>query len=445
MRGTFWFLTFIDVADFRKVGLTTCTALVMANMIGTGVFASLGFQVAALHSPFLILVLWAVGGVVALCGALSYAELAAALPRSGGEYNFLRHIYHPAIGLMGGFVSVVVGFTAPIALTAILVGKYVAAAVPNAPAMTISVGLVLALALLHAVTVRTSGNFQIAITSLKIGLILAFIALGFWKGFQQPEIFLPRGGDLALAFSAPFAMSLMWVYYSYSGWNAAVYIIGEVRNPERTVPWALLLATVMVTIMYVILNAVFLGSGPMEGFEGKKEVGEIAAANLLGEQGGRVMSGLISAGLISAISAMTWAGSRVAQMAGRDFYPLRFLARTSAGGVPHVALLLQTVIVLVMMATMTFETVLMYAQFAITMCGFLTVLGVIVLRWRQPDLPRPFRCWGYPVTPLVLLGVDLFALSYTAMANPGHAAASVCTLLAGIGLYFLVRRGKIVS
>ena len=430
---------------FRKVGLVTCTALVVANMIGTGVFASLGFQVAALNSPFLILVLWAVGGVVALCGALSYAELAAALPRSGGEYNFLRHIYHPAIGLMGGFVSVVVGFTAPIALTAMLVGKYLAAAFPGVSPMPVAIGLVLGLALLHAVTVKTSGNFQVAITSLKVGLILAFIVLGFWKGFSQPQIFLPKEGDLALAFSAPFAVSLMWVYFSYSGWNAAVYIIGEVRNPERTVPWALLLATVIVTVTYVILNAVFLGSGPMEGFAGKKEVGEIAATNLLGAQGGRIMAGLISAGLISAISAMTWAGSRVAQMVGRDFYALRFLAQTSPGGVPHVALLLQTAIVLLMMVTLTFDAVLLYAQFAITMCGFLTVLGVIVLRWRRPDLPRPFRCWGYPFTPMVLLAVDIFALSYSARANPLQAGAGIGTLLAGIGLYFFVRGGKIAK
>lgn len=417
----------------------------MANMIGTGVFASLGFQVAALPSPFLILVLWALGGVIALCGALSYAELAAALPRSGGEYNFLSQAYHPAIGLMGGFVSVAVGFTAPIALTAMLFGKYVAAAWSGVPAIPVSIAVVVALAVVHSVTVRASGNFQIVITSLKVGLILSFIGLGFWKGFQHPEAFLPSGQDLGLAFSAPFAISLMWVLYSYSGWNAASYIIGEVRNPQRTVPFALLLATVAVTVLYVVLNAVFLGSGPMQEFSGKMEVGEIAARNLLGEEGGRVMAGLISAGLISAISAMTWAGSRVAQMVGRDFYALRFLSRTSRGGIPHVALGLQTGLALIMLTTWTFETVLMYAQFAINMCGFLTVLGLIVLRWRRPDLPRPFKCFGYPLTPLVFLGLVLFTLIYSAIDQPVHAAASVGTLLVGIGLYFFVRRGRMSS
>lgn len=425
---------------FRKVGLTTCTALVMANMIGTGVFASLGFQVKELPSPFLILLVWALGGVIALCGAMCYAELAAALPRSGGEYNFLSRVYHPAIGFMGGFVSVMVGFSAPIALTAMLFGKYLGAALPGMPTGPASVVIALGLAVVHSFTVRTSGNFQVLITALKVGLICSFIALGIWKGHQPAAEFLPRAGDMGLICSGPFAVSLMFVLYSYSGWNAAAYIIGEVRHPQWTVPRALLLATALVTILYVSLNAVFLASGPMQDFAGRLEVGEIAASNLLGDTGGRIMAGLISAGLISAISAMTWAGPRVAQAVGQDFPALGFLAHTSAGGVPRRAIAFQTVIVLLLLATSTFEAILVYAQFAILACSFLTVLGVIVLRVRQPDLPRPFLCLGYPLTPLVFLGLNLFALIYTAKDKPWHAFAGCVTLAAGIGLYFLARK-----
>ncbi|MGC2576314.1 MAG: amino acid permease, partial [Terrimicrobiaceae bacterium] len=293
------------MGDFRKVGLITCTALAMANMIGTGVFTSLGFQVQALHSPFLILLVWLIGGVVAFCGALSYAELSAALPRSGGEYNFLSAIYHPAIGFMSGFVSLAVGFSAPIALSAMALGKYLAAALPGVSATSVSVVVVLLLAAMHSLTVRASGNFQVVITALKVALICAFIAMGFFLGGSL--MFAPQEGDLRLAFSGPFAISLMFVLYSYSGWNAAAYIIGEVREPQRMVPRALLLATIIVTILYVLLNAVFLASGPPGAFAGKIEVGEIAARNLLGEQGGRLMAALISGGLISSVSAMTWA------------------------------------------------------------------------------------------------------------------------------------------
>ena len=425
------------MGGFRKVGLISCTALALANMIGTGVFTSLGFQVQAIPSSFLILLVWTLGGVVAFCGALSYAELAAALPRSGGEYNFLSEIYHPAIGFMGGFVSVAVGFSAPIALSAMALGKYMAGALPGISAMWVSAAAVLLLAAAHSLTVRASGNFQVIITSLKVGLIAAFIGLGFLRGGAW--VFAPRGGDPGLIFSGPFAVSLMFVLYAYSGWNAAAYIIGEVRDPQRTVPGALLLATVIVTILYVLLNGVFLASGPMDAFAGRIEVGEIAARNLLGEQGGRIMAGLIGGCLISSISAMTWAGPRVAQAVGQDFSALRFFARTSPGGVPRLAIGVQTLVVLVMLTTSTFETVLVYAQFSILMCSFLTVLGVLILRWRRPALPRPFRCFGYPLTPIVFLSLNLFAMVYAARDRPEQASAGLATLALGIGLYFLVR------
>ena len=429
------------MGGFRKVGLITCTALALANMIGTGVFTSLGFQVPAIPSPFLILLVWALGGVVALCGALSYAELSAALPRSGGEYNFLSAIYHPAVGFMGGFVSVTVGFSAPIALSAMALGKYMTAALPGIPAAMVSVVAVVFLAAAHSLTVRASGNFQVVITTLKVGLIAAFIGLGFLLGGPLP--IAPRAGDFSLIFSGPFAVSLMFVLYSYSGWNAAAYIIGEVREPQRTVPAALLLATVIVTVLYVFLNAVFLASGPMDSFAGKIEVGEIAARSLLGEQGGRVMAALIAGGLISSISAMTWAGPRVAQAVGQDFPTLRLFARTSPGGVPRVAIGVQTLLVLLMLATSTFEAVLIYAQFSILACSFLTVLGVLVLRWRRPALPRPFRCFGYPLTPIVFLALNFFAMVYSAFDRPEQALAGLATLLLGIGLYFLARGGRI--
>jgi APA family basic amino acid/polyamine antiporter len=429
----------------NKVGLGTCVALAMANMIGTGVFASLGFQVEVLPSPFLIVVLWILGGLVSLCGALSYAELAAALPRSGGEYNFLAQVYHPAIGFMGGFVSVMVGFAAPIAATAMISGAYLAAAVPGLPAFGASFVVALGLAGMHALTVRASGRFQVVVTALKVGLILAFLVLGLCKGRWPEQGFGPHPGDWRAMLSAPFAISLMYVLYSYTGWNAAAYIMNEVRRPEWTVPRALLIATVLVTFLYVGLNAVFLASGPMADFVGKPEVGEIAARHLIGEAGGRIMAGLIGFGLVSAISAMTWAGPRVAQTIGQDFAALGFLAKTSTGGVPRRALALQTVIVGLLLATGTFKAIIAYAFVAILTCSFLAVLGVIVLRVRRPDLSRPFRCWGYPVTPLVFLLLNGFTLVHTCLENPMEAWAGVVTLAAGIGLYFVAKMRKVES
>ena len=231
---------------------------------------------------------------MASCGALSYAELSAALPRSGGEYNFLSVIYHPAVSFMSGFVSIAVGFSGADRSFGDGSGKVAAAALPGIPATAVSLMAVLLLAAAHSLSVQASGNFQVVITTLKVGLISCFICLGFLRGGSL--FFAPNQEDLGLVFHAPFAVSLMFVLYAYSGWNAVAYIISEVEN--RTGPCqTLLLATVIVTILYVSLNAVFLASAPMDAFS-KIEVGEIAARNLLGEQGGRVMAALIAGGLI---------------------------------------------------------------------------------------------------------------------------------------------------
>jgi APA family basic amino acid/polyamine antiporter len=293
--------------------------------------------------------------------------------------------------------------------------------------------------------VEASGRFQVVVTGLKISLILAFLVLGIWKGHVPEEGFGPHPGDWTAMLSGPFAISLMYVLYSYTGWNAAAYIMNEVRRPEWTVPRALLIATVLVTFLYVGLNAVFLASGPMADFVGKPEVGEIAARHLIGEAGGRIMSGLIGFGLVSAISAMTWAGPRVAQTIGQDFPTLGFLAKTSAGGVPRRALALQTLIVVALLATGTFEAIIAYAFVAILTCSFLAVLGVIVLRVRRPELPRPFRCWGYPVTPLVFLLLNGFTLAHTCLDKPLESLAGVVTLVAGIGLYFVAKSRTVTA
>lgn len=421
----------------HRVGFWVCTTLVFANMVGTGVFTSLGFQAAVLPSPFALIFLWVLGGIVALCGALSYAELAAALPRSGGEYHFLGRIFHPSLGVMGGFVSVFVGFAAPIALAAMAFGKYIAAALPGIHSAVASIAVVLILAAIHAVALRVSGVVQVAATFLKVSLIVTFIIAGCW--LAQGVNLWPHPGDWRLIASAPFAISLMFVMYSYSGWNAAVYIAGEVKSPERIVPAALTTATLAVTLLYVALNAVFLSSAPISEFAGKVAVGEVSARHLFGAGGGRIMSGVIAVGLISSLSALTWAGPRVAQTAGEDFSALRWFAVRTRGGIPLRALALQTGVVIVLLLTSSFEAVLVYAQFALIACSCLTVLGLLVLRRREPTLARPFKCPCYPIVPGLFLTVSFFTLGYTILSKPLEAGAGILTLCCGLGLYFLIR------
>ena len=425
----------------QRVGFWVCVTLVFSSMVGTGVFTSLGFQIGSLPSPFVILALWALGGIVALCGALSYAELAAALPRSGGEYHFLSRIFHPALGLMAGIISVFVGFAAPAALGAMAFGKYVAAAFPGVPPLMSSVCVVLVLAAVHGMTLKVSGRFQIAATIFKAGLILFFIVAG--AVLAHGADFHTKPGDMHLIMSPSFAVSLMFVMYAYSGWNSAVYIAGEIRAPAQTIPKALTFATIAVTVLYVALNAVFLASAPPGEFAGKVEVGEIAARHLFGDVGGRIMACVIAGGLVAALSALTWAGPRVAQTAGEDFSSLSWFAVKSSGGVPVRALAFQTLIVLVLLVSSSFEAVLIYAEFALVTCSCLTVLGLLVLRVREPSLERPFRCPLVPIVPLVFLGIGLFSLAYTLMERPVQALAGIVTMGAAAGVYFLVRKDPV--
>jgi len=414
------------------ISLITATAVVVANMIGTGVFTSLGFQVGDLPSGFTILMLWLVGGVCAFCGAVCYGELAAALPRSGGEYHFLSRIFHPAVGFLSGWLSVTVGFAAPIALAAMAFGKYFSTIFPHAPAATWSLVMVWCITLVHVGGVQVAARFQNLATWLKVALICVFIGAGWWLATGQPVRFVPAQEDWGLITSKPFAVSLVYVMYSYAGWNAATYIVGEIRNPQRNVPKAIALGTLLVTVLYLALNAVFLHAAPMSDLAGKLDVGHVAAEHIFGVTGGKIMSGLICLGLASSISAMTWLGPRVLCTMGEDMKIFAPLASCDERGVPVAGLFVQLAIVITLLLTASFNSVLTAVQFSIQLGSFATVVGLIVLRIKQPDLPRPYRCWGYPFTPLIFLGISLWMMIFLMLDDDTRGAS-----LYGLGLIAL--------
>jgi APA family basic amino acid/polyamine antiporter len=428
--------------DRSSISLITATSLVVANMVGTGIFTSLGFQVGELRSGFAIVVLWALGGVCALCGALAYGELAGAMPRSGGEYHYLSRIYHPAAGFLAGWISATVGFAAPVALAAMAFGRYFSHVVPSAPPLAMSLAVVALVTIVHLRGIAFGSAFQNTATVLKVLLILALIAAGAMIERPQPISFTPHVGDGGLIASAPFAVSLVYVMYAYSGWNASTYIVGEIRNPARNVPLSLAIGTLIVTALYVALNAVFLHAAPVDELAGKIEIGQIAATHIFGNAGGRIMAGLICLGLISSISAMIWVGPRVAMTMGEDCRALAFLGRKSDDGVPRTAILLQSAIVITLILTASFDAVLTYIQFSLTFCSFLTVLGVLVLRFARPDLPRPFRAWGYPVTPLLFLAVNAWMLWHIGRERPLESVAGFGTMLLGLLVYVCVQPAK---
>lgn len=421
--------------EIAKVGLVTAIAIVVANMIGTGVFGSLGFQVAGIPSGFPIMLLWLLGGIVSFCGAVCYAEVASIFPKSGGEYHLLTRSWNPLIGFLAGWISITVGFAAPVALNAFLLGGYFQM-ITGIGALWFAIPSVLLIALIHLGRLSSIGIFQSGFTYAKIALILVLGVLGFAVGKSQGISFLPQPGDGALIASSGFAISLVYVLYAYTGWNAATYMMDEVKRPERTVPLALLIGTLIVTALYMLINAAFLYATPIPEMAGNPEVGLIAARAILGPAGGTVMGVLIGFGLISTISSMTWAGPRVTAAIGRDHARFAFLSHTNRNGIPVWAVLLQTVVVIVLLCTSKFEQLINYVQALLTISSLLVVIGLVVLRFRSPDLPRPYRAWGYPVTPIIFAGVSFYVLWFQIQGKTTEFLYGLATLALGLVVYF---------
>jgi len=411
--------------------------VVVASMVGTGVFTTTGLLVRDLRSPAAVLAAWAVGGLLALCGALSYGELAAALPRNGGEYQLLGRIYHPALGFAAGIVSLVVGFSAPLAASALAFGHYLAAVAPSIPPVPSAVGIVFLASLLHAFNVRLGGRVQTAVTALEMALVLAFVAAGAVHG--EPARLLARapGG----AGTPSFAVALIYVSFAYSGWNGAVYLAGEVKDPSRTVPRALLGGTALVVVLYLALNAVFLAAAPAGELAGVVEVGHVAAARLLGPGAGRVLSALVALVLASSVSAMLMAGPRVYETMGLDYPALSILARRTRHGGPAVAVAFQAAVAVAMIATASFAALLAYIGFTLSLVAGLTVAGVLVLRRREPALERPYRTWGYPLTPVLFVALSAWMVAHALFENPVSSWAGLATVAVALALHLLLGRG----
>ncbi|MBL6904765.1 amino acid permease [Gammaproteobacteria bacterium] len=420
----------------------TVMAVVVANMVGTGVFTSLGFQLLDIRSGFVLLALWAVGGLAAVCGAMTYAELGAAMPRSGGEYNFLTRIYHPSVGFVSGWVSATVGFAGPTALAAMTFAAYGTSVFQMGEnawlEKSLAAALVIALTLVHASNRRNSGALQVIFTILKVAIIVVFCSAAlFAVDSPQPVTFLPVAGDGALLTSGVFAVALIYVSFAYTGWNAATYLSSELENPQRTLPWILMGGTMIVTLLYVALNFTFLYTTPMDAMVGQVEVGFISAEAAFGELGGRFTGLVLAMLLVSTVSAMTMAGPRVIQVIGEDFPALNALSKKNKDGIPAIAIYIQSAIALLFIFSSTFESVLVFSGFTLALSSFTTVLGIFVLRWRQPDLPRPYRTFLFPLPPLIYLALTGWTLAFVLISRPVEGLFGLGIIGLGLIFYFL--------
>jgi APA family basic amino acid/polyamine antiporter len=430
-----------DPEGDRPIDYASAAAIVVASMIGTGVFTTLGLQAQEVHTGFALLWLWGAGGLIAMAGALSYGELAAALPRSGGEYHYLGRIYHPVLGVVAGWISVTVGFAAPSALAAMALGEYAATFTSLSP-LPVAVVTIVVIAVFHGISVRLGKHFHLVTTALKLALIFVFCSAGLLVPPVGGTAFAPSLAGWQEVFSPAFAFSLIYVSYAYSGWNAATYMASEVRRPQQVLPRALLHGTLLVTALYLLLNFVFLRTVPVAELAGRLEVGALSAGVIFGPSGGLLASIMICILLVSTISAMVMAGPRVLQVAGEDLPGLRALAVRTGGGAPLRAIVLQQVLAIGFVVTDSFEGVLSYAGFTLNLIALLTVAGVFVLRFTEPALPRPFLVPGYPLVPAAFVLVNAVILVFVLQSRPLAAGAGLLTILAGAALVLLQKRRR---
>ena len=429
----------------RKIDFWGATSMVVANMVGTGVFTSLGYQLFDIHSGFSIIMIWIVGGLLALLGAFSYAEIASRLPEDGGEFHFLSKIYHPALGYMAGFVSSTVGFAAPVAGAALALGAYVNGVWGGLNERYIALFVVVAISLVHLYSMKLGLLFQKVSTLAKVVIILLFVVTGFILA-PHPISFLPQQSSFSEIFNdfsltPAFAISLIFVSFAYSGWNASAYIAGSMKNPEKNLSRSILLGTTLVIILYVSLNAVFLMSTPMDNLVGNKEVGLIAAKSLLGVSVGNLMGGIISLLLVSTISSMIFTGPRVMKSMFQEIKHLKLLGQTTNDGTPRNAIAVQCILSLIFLYTLNFESLIYYTSFTLSLFTLLTVMGLFVLRFKQGK-PSGYKAWGYPVTPFLFVTMTGGVAYHFIDDKPLESILGLCTALLGLIFYFVFAKNK---
>ncbi len=442
----------------RGIGLKSATALVIANIIGAGIFTSTGFQAGALGNPGYIFLLWIVGGLLAFCGALCYAELGAAMPRAGGEYVYLRETFGLPLGFMSAFVSLFAGFAAPIASALKSLVRYLThffPALASEPVLWgfinvndwIAIGFTWMLVAIHLRGIRGGIRFNDWITFFKLtGIILIVMAAALVGRGQLANLTYVSAHYGVLSHAdklGAFANSLIFVMFCYSGWNASAYVASEIKEPQRNLPRSLMIGTLIVIVLYLALNAVYFYGANVDMLANKVEVGLIASKALFGNAGATLVTTVLAISLIASASAMTIAGPRVYYALGQDFAPFRIFSTTNhSTGAPAASLLLQGLITSAMILSGRVDQIQQYVGFTLTLFSCIAITCVIVLRIRKPHMARPFRAWGYPLTPLLFLGVSFWALIWNFRGRPVESILSLVTVFLGGAIFYLMTSRK---
>jgi len=429
----------------RGFGLSTSIYVVIASMVGTGILVSPGYMMASLKNYPAIFGLWALGGLLAVCGALCVAELAAALPRAGGEYVYLREAYGPMPAFLSGWTSFFVGFSAPLAVVSYVAALYLLTPFGLAGTETGRLVQVTAATIIVAITVpnlighRQSAWTQSLTTILKLALFVALTAMAFLWG-EGRLAHLAEGQPIGQVGLGIAATQLFYVMFAYSGWNAASYMAGEVKNPAKTLPQSLLLGTGLVIVLYLALNVVFAYAVPLAdvGFANAEQVPQLAVENLFGPRASSIFSVAVGLTFLATVSAFVVTGARIYYaMAIDGLFPSLAGYVSPKGRVPVYAMLAQSLCAIVILFVTDFQNLYKYVSVGQSLFAMLFVGAVYILRRHRPDMERPFHVPGYPLVPAIFIAVPLCMGVFAFKQWTKPSLYSLGSILVGIPIYYV--------
>ena len=437
----------------RQVGLFTVTNIVVANIIGAGIFTTTGFIMGYIRNPLLMIILWVVGGIIAFFGALSYGELGAAFPKAGGEYYFITRQFHPLLGFLSGWSSLIVGFSAPIAASAIGATEYFTLVWPVLDSNFLSsvgigpvlfkkflaVFIILVFTIIHSRGLVFGAKIQNILTVMKVFLIIMiiFVGLSFGKGSYSNLVNF-ESFDFSFSGWKSIGLSLMFVMFAYSGWSASTYIGSEIKSPRKNIPRSLLISSGIVMVLYILLNLFFIFAIPVDEMQGVPEIGGLAARKALGETAQMIFSLFIGFALFSSLSAFIILGPRIYYSMAKQGYFFSIAAKVHPKyRVPVTAIVLQSIIAVVLVLSGTFEQILVYMGFSLGIFPVIAVFGVFKLRRTGKS---KVKLWGYPYVQIVFIIVGILMHLFAFLERPVESSIAILTLLAGIPFYYWFKK-----
>jgi APA family basic amino acid/polyamine antiporter len=428
----------------RTLSLSDAVFLVVASVVGSGIFLTPGAIADRLPHPGLIFAAWLAGGLLSLGGALANAELGAMYPRAGGDYVYLREAFHPAAGFAAGWLSFFAIFSGTVATLAAGFAESVVA-ILGAPAdavVPLAVATVAASSALNYASVRWGVLANNVTSWVKIAALLAFALVGPLTGAGSAANLLPLvSGITETAGPAAFALALSPVLFSYLGWNASVFVASEIRHPVRNVPRSLFIGLGICAALYVLLNAVYLYALPLETLRHTANAGESAARVLFGDLGGRLVAGFVLVSILGTLNATILVGPRIAYAMALDDLFLPGVERVHPTfRTPALAVVVQGVVASALLVLLrNFPSALDFTTFAIVLATIADVLALVWLRVRRPALSRPYRAWGYPVVPALYVLANVGIAIGIAMGSPWASAVGAIVIVSALPFYLLLR------